>query len=67
MECDFNINALDGPSIIPSIQFKLIQLNYSAICFTNSEIDFQVDQLIRNAEMMRKKAKKKLTTLNASK
>lgn len=43
----------------PILQFRFEQLNLSAECMNEDEIDGQVNQLINRVEQLRKDAKKK--------
>ena len=47
----------------PTLQFQFEQLNLSAECVNENEIDEQINQLIKHIEQLRKEAK---TKLNAS-
>jgi len=64
MECTFDIVVKEPDSINfifkPSVKFSLTQLNLTPECMTDNEIDFQIDELINNAEELRKGVKKKL-------
>ncbi len=64
MECKFDIEVIepDKSDILfrPSIKFRIIQLNMAPECMTDGEIDYQVDNLIRDIEKLRLTAKKKL-------
>ena len=44
----------------PYIEFRLIQLNMSPQCTRDAEIDFQINELIKKVEELRKAAKNKL-------
>lgn len=64
MECRFEIKVTepkeDDLLFQPFVRFRLEQLNLTPQCMTDGEIDYQVDTLIREAEKLRKKAKKSL-------
>lgn len=64
MECTFDIevNEPDGTGTLfrPYVSFRIKQLNPSANCMTDMEIDDQVNMLIAETERLRKKAKKVL-------
>lgn len=64
MEClkNIEIREPDRSSLPfhPVLQFKFEQLNLSAECMTENEIDEQIDQLIGHIEQLRKEAKAKL-------
>lgn len=64
MECDFEIELSEPQEgslmFRPYVIFRLIQLNKTPQCMTDREIDEQVNQIIRNAEELGKKAKKVL-------
>ena len=64
MECDYEIEVIepknDDMMFRPYVMFRLKQLNLTPKCMTDGEIDYQVDAVIREAEKLRKKAKKSL-------
>ena len=64
MQCNFEIKVKkpekDEIPFRPYVKFRLIHLNFSLNCMNDEEIDDQVDELIRKAEELRKKAKKDL-------
>lgn len=64
MECIFDVDVKEPDSIDllfhPSVKFRLKQLNMTPGCMTNDEIDFQINELIKNVEKLRKTVKKKL-------
>ena len=64
MECDkiIEIKEPDKKSspFRPILQFQFKQLNLSAECMNENEIDEQIDQLIYHVEQLRKEAKIKL-------
>lgn len=64
MECKFDIEVLepDTSDILfqPYIKFRIIQLNMTPECMTDGEIDYQVDNIVRDIEKLRRTAKKKL-------
>jgi hypothetical protein len=64
MECRFEIKVMepqnDDMLFGPYVKFRLEQLNLTPNCRTDAEIDYQVDAIIREAEKLRKKAKKNL-------
>ena len=64
MECSFEINVAEpkeGDMMFhPYVQFRLVQLNTTPRCVTDGEIDYQIKQLVENAQKLGKKAKKKL-------
>lgn len=64
MECKFNIEVEEPKSgdmlFRPYVSFRLEQLNVTPQCMTDKEIDEQVNMLIKEAEALRKKAKKAL-------
>jgi hypothetical protein len=64
MECRFEIKVIepkkDDVMLRPYVKFRLEQLNLTPNCMTDKEIDYQVDALIKEAEKLRKKAKKSL-------
>jgi hypothetical protein len=64
MECDKIIEIKEpdknSPPFRPILQFQFKQLNLSAECMNENEIDEQIDQLIYHVEQLRKDAKIKL-------
>ena len=64
MECDKIIEIKEpdkkSPPFRPILQFQFKQLNLSAECMNENEIDEQIDQLIYHVEQLRKEAKTKL-------
>lgn len=64
MECDKIIEIKEpdknSPPFRPILQFQFKQLNLSAECMNENEIDEQIDQLIYHVEQLRKEAKIKL-------
>lgn len=64
MQCNFEIDVkepdVSGLLFQPNVRFRLVQLNMTPDCVTDGEIDYQVNELIKHAEKMRKDVKKKL-------
>ena len=64
MECKFEIISKVPDTrerlFRPYVQFRLIQLNLSSDCFTDGEIDFEINALVKKVEELRKKVKKEL-------
>jgi len=64
MQCNFEIDVFEvkeGDIMFPpSVSFLLVQLNPTPQCMNEVEIDYQINQLLRNVHDLRKKAKKKL-------
>ena len=64
MECDHEIfvNCPDEGTIIfrPYVKFRLIQLNMTAECMNDREIDEQISLLMREVKNLQRKAKASL-------
>lgn len=64
MECKFKIEVNEPKStdvlFKPYVNFRVTQLNMSSICMTDNEIDYQVDELIKQIEDLRVQVKDKL-------
>lgn len=64
MECKFKIEVNEPKStdvlFKPYVNFRVTQLNMSSICMTDNEIDYQVDELIKQIEDLRVEVKDKL-------
>ncbi len=64
MQCKFEIDLTEPKTsdrlFRPYVKFRLIQLNMTSECMTESEIDFQANELIKQVEKLRKEVKKKL-------
>jgi hypothetical protein len=64
MECKFEMDVREpnatGKLFYPSIKFRIKQLNMTPECKTDHEIDYQINELIRKVEELRKKVKNKL-------
>lgn len=64
MQCKFEIDLKEPDTLDklfpPYVKFRLIQLNLTPQCMTENEIDYQVDELLKCVEELRRKVKKKL-------
>ena len=68
MECNFEIELKepDASDILfrPHVNFRIIQLNMTPDCYTEGDIDNEINALIKKIEGLKEKAKKKLKTAN---